>query len=1492
MKPVLYEATETSFTSKGLGTLPDVISCFVDEARNGEFDLEMQISVNSKHFSDVKLERIILAKPNPYDNPQPFRIYKITKPINGVVSVLANHLSYDLKGYPVEPVISEGCAAAVADIVSNAVIPCPFTFTTDINSDTLFTVAKPYTIRDLMGGVEGSLIDTYGGEYQFDKFTVQLLSARGQNRGVKIKYGVNLIDLTQEENCTSVYTGVLPYYASEKGIVTGTVQRASGTFPIDRILPLDLTSHFTRDYNEADVLPTAAQLNTAGAAYVVNNSIGVPKVSLDLSFAQLGRKEVHLCDTVTVEFERMGIETTAKVIETIYDVLEERYKSVKIGDPRANIINSIQDEAAARAAEDERHRSYLERSDSAIRARVVKIGGTTTSFGWEMTDSAHAWYSNSVKVMEVRASGLTVDGNVTARSGFIGNGSSGFTISATAIYNGLPTLWGDSNGVYLGTDGIALGGGKFKVTSAGALTATSADISGKITSRSGEIGGFTIGQNAIYNVLNSLTGTDAGVYLGTNGISLYKDATHNFSIAASTGRMTLRGGMSSLNDDTNTAGTYFGYDGIALGGGKFKVTSGGSVTAKDMAITGGSISLGNDGADNPVFSVSSQGAVTAKNLTLTGGSINIADTFKVSSTGVLTANMTGGSITLGQNFAVTNSGAVTAKNLTLTGGSISLGDDGTEQHNPVFRVTNAGAVTAKDLTLTGGSINIGNKFKVSTTGVLTADMTGGSITLGENFAVTSTGAVTAKNLTLSGGSIALGNDGNNNPVFSVTSGGAVTAKNLALTGGSINIKDGNGDTAFSVSSTGAVTASNLSITGGSININNGAFRVDADGNLYANSGSFGGTVNAENIQSTGVQGSGGYLSGSAISQQSIPANRVGDNVLTTGQFANGVNSSLGYANAYNSATQSGTGTYPQYFTAGNLYVRGGQILNEGDYLIKIASGGGYATYNLQVHTHQISADSSGKVTIGAADWTGTAHSFNIADTDFYRRAVSAITVKTVAELAHTTSSDKSVTVSDGNVRLIDGYLKGRILATLDNDNTSRIYVALKADKAYDAGAATVSVQGSSGLTITTKNAHKTSGSHHYVNVDVTPTAQTTKLDGTKVTATNTINRDINADTVYADGRSSVVVNGASAVSYGGEYDFNPTIANSRISYSGGYLYGAVNVTLDNSKTYTVYVKMDGTKAYDAGAASAPTPSYSITDGDVSADPNNPYDSSNPNVFYVKATFKVDGNSKSYTSWVNVNSVYSAGQTAGANGVSITSTSYSSYSTSADNEVTLGYSYVRYDSSNDQIKGRISVTLSNGSTETIFVKMDASRVSSASISSVSVDSYSTSYDYSVQFDDYYLRYSDGYIKGRASVSLSNGTSSTVYIEMDGTKAYNAGASSVPSPSYDITNGNVSAYDYNGEYVMYVTATFDVDGNSKSYNSWVNVYDAYQAGAASVPSPTIETRLYVRMNGDAYIGGTWVYHTSVWPVTWVNGEEYQWGDEYYVYLTYDAGEGYVS
>lgn len=341
MRPRLFSPGTTDFSTRGIGTLADCQSAIVTEERNGIFELELTVPIKSKYYSSIVQRALILAKPNPYTRPQPFFVYSSTKPINGLVTFRCRHISYDTDGIPLLPFVAADAQAAVSKFNTKTAVPSPFVFSTDIQTQAMMTVKTPLSIREMMAGTRGSLVDVYGGEYAYDFYNINLLRSRGQDRGVRFAYGKNILDLKQEENIEAVYTGVLPYWYTETdGLVQGDVQYAPGTYSHVRILSLDLTEHFEHK-------PTVQQLNQAGAAYVSRNKIGVPSVSLSLEVLPAGSvgietlEEVHLCDTVSVRFERLGVNANAKVISTRYDVLRERYLSIELGDRRITVADAI-----------------------------------------------------------------------------------------------------------------------------------------------------------------------------------------------------------------------------------------------------------------------------------------------------------------------------------------------------------------------------------------------------------------------------------------------------------------------------------------------------------------------------------------------------------------------------------------------------------------------------------------------------------------------------------------------------------------------------------------------------------------------------------------------------------------------------------------------------------------------------------------------------------------------------------------------------------------------------------------------------------------------------------------------------------------------------------------------------------------------------------------------------------------------------------------------
>lgn len=348
MKPILFPSTATEFTTQGLGALSDAISCIVTEERNGLYELEMQYPQSGIHFSEIQNRCIIYAIPSPYREAQPFRVYRITRPINGIATIYAQHISYDLAGIPVNPFTAGSAAEALSGMASHAAVESPFSFWTDKSTTANFSVLVPSASRSVLGGVEGSILDVYGGEYLFDKFLVRLYNQRGNDNGVVIRYGKNLTDLEQDANISSVATGVLPYWVGAEGeLVQGNIVNVDGTFDFVRIMTIDFSSDFENQ-------PTASELETRALQYIKSNKIGVPSVSISVSFVQLEQTEEYkdlallekcdLCDTVTVQFEALGINAKAEIVRIITDVLLERYESVEVGDIRANIAYTIADQ--------------------------------------------------------------------------------------------------------------------------------------------------------------------------------------------------------------------------------------------------------------------------------------------------------------------------------------------------------------------------------------------------------------------------------------------------------------------------------------------------------------------------------------------------------------------------------------------------------------------------------------------------------------------------------------------------------------------------------------------------------------------------------------------------------------------------------------------------------------------------------------------------------------------------------------------------------------------------------------------------------------------------------------------------------------------------------------------------------------------------------------------------------------------------------------------
>ncbi len=346
--PILYSPNETDFEYNGIGILSDCIQCECTEVANGEFELTIKYDPDGIHFEEIQQRSIVKAKVDKFRNPQLFRVYSITKPLLKSCTILARHISYDLSGIPVSPFSASNATDAMQGLKSNAAVYCPFEFSTDIESDATFSVNVPSSTRSILGGTEGSILDVYGGEYEFDNYNVVLYNNRGKDRGFSVRYGKNLTDLKQEENCANVYTGIYPYWVDIDGAnlveLDEKIVNAPGDYDFVRIKTLDMSLEFTEK-------PTQEQLRSATEEYISSNKIGVPSVSLSVSFVQLDQSlieiesldRVSLFDVVNVEFPKMKVSATAKVVKIVYDVILERFKQIVLGKVKKNYTDSVQE---------------------------------------------------------------------------------------------------------------------------------------------------------------------------------------------------------------------------------------------------------------------------------------------------------------------------------------------------------------------------------------------------------------------------------------------------------------------------------------------------------------------------------------------------------------------------------------------------------------------------------------------------------------------------------------------------------------------------------------------------------------------------------------------------------------------------------------------------------------------------------------------------------------------------------------------------------------------------------------------------------------------------------------------------------------------------------------------------------------------------------------------------------------------------------------------
>lgn len=347
MIPILYDKTETAFMSNGIGRLRDCISCIVTEERNGIYECDFEYPMDGANYDLIQVGRIVGVTHDESTDIQPFDIVSFTKPIDGVVTFHAVHISYR-QSYLTATGSNINSLADAFTLLGTAEPSNPFSYWTDKTSTGYLACADdvPHSVRQMLGGIEGSVLDAYGGEYEWDKWTVKLWSARGQYRDFSIRYGVNMLDYNEEYDSSGCYSSCIPYWTDGTTTIVGDKQTNGGVNPSGReqCIPLDVSEKFEGQ-------PTKAQVEAMGLSVMNGSNPTVPSQNITVSFVRLqdmgefadyqNLLQCKLCDTINVIFPDFNSSGTFKIVKTVWNVLTGKYDEMELGDLSISLAEAL-----------------------------------------------------------------------------------------------------------------------------------------------------------------------------------------------------------------------------------------------------------------------------------------------------------------------------------------------------------------------------------------------------------------------------------------------------------------------------------------------------------------------------------------------------------------------------------------------------------------------------------------------------------------------------------------------------------------------------------------------------------------------------------------------------------------------------------------------------------------------------------------------------------------------------------------------------------------------------------------------------------------------------------------------------------------------------------------------------------------------------------------------------------------------------------------------
>ena len=388
MLPLLYNSNTTPqkfFDNNGLGFIKNSTKCIASEERNGKYELNLEALTSDRLSSCIVPGMFVKAKANPHDDPQIFEIYQ-TSADDKKITAKGRHLRYIAYGNAFRVLYEAGAgvtSAATPQEIFDEILTSDGTYPTmllfdnnfelysDIETENYVHVGKQRLVRfgEFLQGLEGSMLDVFGGEFRFDNFRIELLKNRGSDTGIAVRYGSNISSYHQDSDISTVYTHLMPYavlplvyYEDDKDKSTLYERTLYSLSPIElgntsltykRALPYDFSEKFTEEHdhihldtsvggwlNESELFD---KLQTEAEKYIRENQAALTdrsvNITIDVAATLNTLRNCHLCDTVKVCFEPLGFTTNAKIIKTEYDCLNERYTKLELGTVKKNIAD-------------------------------------------------------------------------------------------------------------------------------------------------------------------------------------------------------------------------------------------------------------------------------------------------------------------------------------------------------------------------------------------------------------------------------------------------------------------------------------------------------------------------------------------------------------------------------------------------------------------------------------------------------------------------------------------------------------------------------------------------------------------------------------------------------------------------------------------------------------------------------------------------------------------------------------------------------------------------------------------------------------------------------------------------------------------------------------------------------------------------------------------------------------------------------------------------